>query len=84
LEAGYKAAVDQGWYVEIQGDKLVVFHPDGGTLEVNGAGQVEAIGFHGVGCLAAVTAISDVLGVAVESHNKPEYNETHQVVQVAE
>ncbi len=84
LEAAKQAAEAQGWITEVQGDKLVIYHPSGGTLEVTSAGEVDALGFNGKGCAEAVSTIGAALGREGELTVKPEFYEAQQVLHATE
>lgn len=60
------------WMSQREGDALRIYHPDGSIL-VTPDGKVDAIGFQGQGCEAAVNSIASALGVEVSSQRKPEY-----------
>ncbi|MBI4472202.1 MAG: DUF2997 domain-containing protein [Acidobacteria bacterium] len=61
------------WMTQREGDALRVYHPDGGSILVTPDGKVDAIGFQGRGCEAAVNSIASALGLEVSSQRKPEY-----------
>lgn len=71
LEVAATAAIAQGWQYAHHGDSITIYHPNGGELVVT-AGGVEANGFHGKGCHAAIES----LGLNVtEWMAKPEYGQ---------
>jgi len=84
LEAARNAAEAQGWYCEIAGEILTIYHPAGGTLTVDGAGQVDASGFVGGACLGAVTSIGEAIGAIAAGQNKPEMNQELATVAAVE
>lgn len=55
---------------------LLIYHPDGGTLQVTAAGQIDASGFTGSSCAAATEPIAKALGQKTDETIKPEYNQT--------
>jgi hypothetical protein len=73
IEAASEAAQAQGWPIERQADKLIIYHPDGGTITVLADGSVDASQFSGTGCSLATAQIEQALGVSVDVHYKPEY-----------
>lgn len=73
IEAARHAAEAQGWYTEIAGEILTIYHPTGGTLTVDGTGAVDAQGFQGAGCLGAVTSIGEAIGAIGGLTAKPEF-----------
>lgn len=74
IEAARLAAQAQGWTCMDQQDgSLLILHPDGGSLTVTSAGEVDANGFVGGGCAAATAAIGEALGKTLETVAKPEY-----------
>lgn len=77
LEVARGAAEAQGWYTELYDDRLIVYHPDGGTVTVDAAG-VDASGFQGQGCMAAIDAIGNAMGHRLSAQAKPEYDQVHQ------
>lgn len=79
VEVSKKVCDQQGWMYEQQPDgALLVYHPDGGTLTVTGAGQIDATGFTGKSCAAATAPIEAALGLTTDQHVKPEYNQEIQ------
>ena len=81
IGAAKAAAEAQGWYCEIQADNtLLIYHPDGGTLTVSKAGQIDASGFTGPSCATATAPIAAALGQTIEDTQKPEYNLADQEV----
>jgi hypothetical protein len=84
LEAARLAAEAQGWYCERQDNKLVIYHPDGGTITVDAAGGVDASGFMGVSCAKATEPIEAALGARSEQIIKKEYLHDNANVQVKE
>lgn len=73
-----RAAQQQGWQYERQGNAVTIYHPSGGTLTYT-AGTVDANGFHGQGCHEAILA----LGLPIENMQaKPEYTQTAALVQI--
>jgi hypothetical protein len=73
LEAARLAAEAQGWYCERLGEKLVIYHPDGGTISVDATGAVDASGFMGASCAKATEPIEAALGQRREQVLKKEY-----------
>lgn len=82
LEAARNAATAQGWYSEMQGDQLVIYHPDNGTLTVTADGKVDANSFTGPTCADAVSLIGNAMGTPVETVAKPAYYQ--QFAQIAQ
>jgi hypothetical protein len=73
------------WQYQRENDGTVtVFHPDGGTLKVLATGEVDALGFSGMGCQAAVEAISQALGRETGAYCKRERNDVLQRVVTVE
>lgn len=74
VEAARTAAEAQGWYVEDRPDGgLTVYHPGGGTLQVEPSGSVDACGFIGAGCAAATSTIASAMGESSGEVRKSEY-----------
>jgi hypothetical protein len=84
LEAARLAAEAQGWYYERLGEKLVIYHPDGGTITVDATGSVDASGFIGASCTRATEPIEAALGARREQIIKKEYLHENAKVQVKE
>lgn len=86
LEAARLKCEELGWYCELQGDgeKLVVYHPDGGTLEVLADGTVDATGFLGASCEKASQPLEEALGLRADQIKKPEYLAQEAEVRVVE
>jgi hypothetical protein len=84
LEAARLAAEAQGWYCERVDGKLVIYHPDGGTITVDATGAVDASGFMGASCAKATEPIETALGVRREQVLKKEYLHENANVQVKE
>lgn len=75
IEAARLAATRLGWVSEVQPDgKLVIYHPDGGTLTVED-GTLDAAGFQGASCANATEAIAAALGAVGTEIRKPEWNQ---------
>lgn len=72
LEAAARAAESQGWLVERQEDRVVIYHPSGGTLTVLADGTVDALGFVGNACHQAADVIVSQLGTVTNVTIKPE------------
>jgi hypothetical protein len=73
IETARLAAEAQGWYCERVDGKLVIYHPDGGTITVDATGAVDASGFMGVSCAKATEPIEAALGARREQIIKKEY-----------
>jgi hypothetical protein len=71
LALAERRCADLGWQCERQGDRLIVYHPAGGTLTVTAGGEVDADGFVGQGCHDAILTLD--LGRVTEAQAKPEY-----------
>lgn len=85
VEAARRAASEQGWISEDQPDgSLVIYHPDGGTLQVSPSGEVEAAGFSGAGCVGAAAPIEQALGRPIDRSLAPEYYDARARVVVPE
>jgi hypothetical protein len=84
MQAAERRCSELGWMTTRDGAQLRVYHPSGGELVVSTAGEVEALGFQGVGCADATRAISEALGVEVGSSVKPEYNLCQQTIKRGE
>jgi hypothetical protein len=84
LEAACLAAEAQGWYCERLDEKLIIYHPEGGTITVDATGAVDASGFIGASCAKATEPIEAVLGVRREQVLKKEYLHENANVRVKE
>jgi hypothetical protein len=84
LEAARLAAEAQGWYYERQDDKIIIYHPEGGTITVDATGTVDASGFMGVSCVKATEPIETALGARREQVLKKEYLHESANVRVKE
>jgi hypothetical protein len=84
LEAARMAAEAQGWYCERIRDKLVIYHPSGGTITVDADGAVDASGFIGASCATATEQIEAALGRRNEQLLKKEYFQENAHVRVKE
>lgn len=79
LKAEYAAAVVERkcaelcWMTERRGDEILIYHPDG-MIVVKTDATVDATGFVGRGCEAAVEAIASALGQETARYCKPEAN----------
>lgn len=72
LSAAENAAKAQGWYCERSAERVVIYHPDGGTITVEKNGTVDAACFEGRNCSEATAPIEAALGKSVEETIKPE------------
>lgn len=72
IEAARAEADRLGWYCEEQGEFLIIYHPDGGTLTVGMGGEVDASGFLGAACDAASSPLEAAMGRRLEATTKPE------------
>lgn len=71
-----KQAADQaGWTNQMIDGKLLIYHPDGGTLTVEPSGKVDVGGFVGKNCDVA-SIIEEAMGTTVERCDKAEYLQT--------
>jgi hypothetical protein len=84
LEAARLAAEAQGWYCERLEKKLIIYHPDGGTIAVDASGSVDASGFMGTSCAKATEPIEAALGQRREQALKKEYLQENANVRVKE
>src|SRR5262245_41380662 len=73
IEAARCAAEAQGWYCEEQGEALMIYYPEGGTLTVSPSGEVDASSFIGPGCADATEIIASALGQKQAEYCKPEF-----------
>ena len=73
-----QAAAAQGWQTELNGTELVIHHPDGGSLTINGQ-SLDATGFTGTGCHDAIVALGLPFGDAVA---KTEFGQIESEIKV--
>lgn len=64
-----------GWYHERNGNELVVFHPEGGTITIQRSGLIDATGFKGKSCASATEQLEQAMGTKSEQSLKPEYGQ---------
>ena len=75
LSRTVNACAEMGWLTERQGDgSVLVFHPaePGATLTVSAKGDINANGFQGGGCKAAVETLAVALGSITSATVKSE------------
>lgn len=72
IEAAREKAFALGWVSQDQGENLVIYHPEGGTITVSPDGTCASAGFVGCGCDEAKT-IEEALGREVIRENTHEY-----------
>lgn len=73
LAAAAAAAEVQGWQMELTNEKLVIYHPSGGTLIVTPDGKIDADCFVGINCADATEAIAKFMGPITDIHTHPAY-----------
>ena len=82
LCAAESAARTQGWYCERSDNDLLIYHPDGGLIRVDGSGSVDMSGFSGADCVTAAAPVESALGRNSERTLKGDYYVRHQSVVV--
>ena len=83
MQRAEQYAREQGWMAEREGERLTIYHPDGGTIQVDGA-MLETKGFKGEACEEASEGLLGFLGKAEEQVHTPERFHEDAQIQVAE
>jgi len=79
IEMAAQVCEEKGWMCQREDNgSLTVFHPSGGSIVVERDGTVDALGFQGNGCAAAVEAIAEKLGTETSRFCKPENSKLSQ------